>query len=107
RLYGEAQEQAAIQASLGAELRVLAEAEQAARRAAERAAGHFARLQAVTAALGAAATPPDVADVVLGQAVPALGAHAGQVWVLSADGAELAIVGARGYPTELLEPWRR
>ncbi|MFN8556500.1 MAG: GAF domain-containing protein [Dehalococcoidia bacterium] len=71
-------------------------AEQAARTAADHAAGRATRLQAITAALSAALTPDEVARVVLGQCVEALGART--VWIsqLSPDGDVLEALASTG-----------
>jgi hypothetical protein len=72
-----------------------------------RAGERMTRLQAVTAGLSSAATPAQVADVVIHQGVMALDAVAGSVALLSEDGATLEMVAAVGYPAPALEPWRR
>ncbi len=85
----------------------LYEAEQRARQAAEAAADRVARLQAVTAALAEALTPAQVAAAVVEQGVAALGASAGSIAAVTDDGAALEVVGAAGYPREVIERWRR
>ncbi|MBD0325097.1 MAG: PAS domain S-box protein [Pyrinomonadaceae bacterium] len=85
----------------------LFEREQVARAAAERAAFRTARLQAITAALSEALTPAQVASVVLEQVVPALGARAGSVVLLTERGDELEILDAVGLPPNLIDKWRR
>lgn len=84
------------------------DSEQRARLEAERAAERAARVQAVTAALSGAVTQAQMVDVILGQGMPALGARAGWVSVLSDDGESLQLVGhAGGYPEEFLRELRR
>ncbi len=85
----------------------LYEAERTARRAAERSADQMARLQAVTARLSGALTPDQVFNVVVEEGVPALGADAGVVVLLSDDGGWLEIARTHGYPPESLEAWWR
>ena len=80
---------------------------QEARRTAERTAERTARLQAVTARLSEATTPAQVAEVVMAQVLPAVGAYAGGILRLSRDGAELEILRAFGYPEAVAEAWRR
>lgn len=80
--------------------------EQAARAAAEQAADRVRRLQTVTAALSEALTGEQVAEVVVTQGVEALGASAGSVALLRADGSQLVVVRAVGYPPEVLEAYR-
>jgi anti-anti-sigma factor len=77
---------------------LLHEAEQAARRDAERAADRVARLQKVTAALSGALTPQEVADFILAQGIPALGAAAGAVYLLDEDGTSLEMISSVDYP---------
>lgn len=76
-------------------------AERDARQAAERAAQRTAQLQTVTAALGEAFTPTQVADVIVREGVRALGADAGSIFSLSDDGASLELLSYIGYPQEL------
>src|SRR5207302_1003133 len=59
-------------------------------------------LQRVTAALARARTPEDVASVVVGEGVAALGAVGGGLLVPSSDGEHLAVPGAVGYGQELV-----
>ncbi|MGH2355280.1 MAG: GAF domain-containing protein, partial [Chloroflexota bacterium] len=61
----------------------------------------------MTAALSEAVTPSQVAAVVVDQGVAALGALAGSMVLLAADGAALEIVRAIGYAEEMLDSWRR
>jgi PAS domain S-box-containing protein len=83
-----------------------AAAEQA-RRAAERAAERLARLQQVTAALSEALTSEQVAEVIVTQALPALGANVGVVSVLSEDGAEFINLRITGYPPDVVDHYSR
>jgi len=81
-------------------------AEHEARRAAERAAEQNARLQAVTAAMSEARTPDEVADAALTQCMEALGAAAGWMGQLSADGARVELLRASGFPDAVMEQFR-
>jgi len=65
------------------------------------------RLQAITAGLSKALTPADVAAVVIDQALPAIGASAGLVSLLSADGTALEAIRDIGLGGTLSERWRR
>jgi len=60
------------------------------------------QLQRVTAALSVAATPSEVASVVLVQALHALEASAGAIYALSADGTALELLDQRDHPAEAL-----
>lgn len=77
--------------------------EQQLRQTAER----LARLQRVTAALSAAVTREQVADVVMEHALPALNAAVGVIMLLTDDGKELVILRTVGYPQHLTEKWAR
>jgi PAS domain S-box-containing protein len=79
---------------------------EAARAAAERAAERTRGLQWVTAALSEALTPAEVTRVVVEQGMALLGAAAGVVVLLHADGELLELVEHRGYPEQLMEGWR-
>ena len=78
-------------------------AEAAVRRGAER----TARLQAATAALARAATPREIAAVVLDQGRAAVGASAGALYAVSADGRTLTALARTGYPEEVSRPTGR
>jgi PAS domain S-box-containing protein len=80
-------------------------AEREAKELAERAADRTARLQSITAALSAARSPAQVAEVVLRQGIAAMGAYAGVILLSSADGAALEILDATGYTWDLWEVW--
>ncbi|MDP8957239.1 MAG: GAF domain-containing protein [Actinomycetota bacterium] len=99
-------ELAAIRAAVAIENARLYEAEQEARRNALRAASRTVVLQAVTAALSEAITVSDVVRVVLERGSAVLGATAGLVAMLEEDGATLSVIGATGYPADLIERWR-
>jgi PAS domain S-box-containing protein len=71
----------------------------------KRAANRTERLQAITAALSEALTPAQAASAVLKHGLPALGAHAGSVAVLTEPGGELEVLDAVGFPPELVEKW--
>jgi signal transduction histidine kinase/PAS domain-containing protein len=67
--------------------------------AAERlAVGRARLLQALSAAFSAALTPEAVVRVLLEHGVPAFGAATGLVLLTSADGTQLKLAGAHGYP---------
>ena len=65
------------------------------------------RLQRVTAALAKAGTPDEVLETMITEGVDALGASAGSVAVLDADGGALDVARASGYPEALLETFGR
>jgi PAS domain S-box-containing protein len=100
-------EDLASRAALAVDNARLYRAEQRTRQAAEVTADRLARLQIVSAALSQALTPQEVAEAVIGQGVSSLGAHAGTIVALTADGRELELVGTIGFPQELVERWRR
>ncbi len=70
-----------------------------------RARTQVARLQHVTAALSAAATVEEVADVIIAHGLSALGATVGVVAALSDDGASFTNVGVAGYAPEVVAAW--
>ena len=88
-------------------LRRLAADEHEARRRAEDAALRTARLQSITAALSRALPRREVLDVIVGEAVAALGATAGGVLELAAGGRELVLLHAVGFPAEITERFAR
>ncbi len=67
----------------------------------------LAVLLEVSESLSAAATPDEIVEILLQKAVPALGAYAGSVAVLSNDGTEVQILGSRGYPAALQASFAR
>lgn len=73
----------------------------------ERTARRIARLQTITAALSEALTPTEVATVVLEQGLAALEASAGSIALLDEAGLNLELLQAIGYPSALVEAWRR
>ena len=81
-------------------------AEQRARADAEAAAERTTHLLALSSALAGDLSAEDVATTSLAQALPALGAWAGSFFALSDDGNRLDLLGFRGYPDDLVEPWR-
>lgn len=60
------------------------------------------RLQDLTAALAAGHSRRDIADAIVAQGIGALGAIAGSVVLLEAQGDRLRIVASHGYPGELV-----
>ena len=86
----------------------LYQAELRARAAAERAAERARRLQRLTAALSEAVTPQLVADVILQEAMAAIGADAGTLALVRADGHAPAfeLVRTTGFSPEVLERHR-
>ena len=67
----------------------------------------LAVLLEISESLSAAATPDELVEIVLEKAVPALGAYAGSVAVLTRDGSEVEILGATGYPSALRTAFAR
>ncbi|HEU4325960.1 MAG TPA: ATP-binding protein [Roseiflexaceae bacterium] len=85
----------------------LYEAEQQARASAERSADRMARLQAVTAGLAQAATPTQMAAVIVEHGMAVLGAVTGTVRRLSADGLFLEDTHAVGVPVSVIAGMER
>lgn len=83
------------------------QAEQQARKAAERMSLRITRLQSITAALSQALTPEQVTEVIVDQAITALGAYAGSIVMLCDDGETLEVVRAMGYPQDVMKSWAR
>jgi signal transduction histidine kinase/DNA-binding response OmpR family regulator len=77
-----------------------------AQRALARHADQLARLQGITEAFSVAKTSGEVADVLMNQGVPALGAQAGLVALRTPDNA-LEVVASVGYPEEAGVGWGR
>lgn len=75
--------------------------------AAERAAQRLARLQAVTEAFSHALTSSAVTRIILEQGLPAVGAVAGLVMLVSADGTALEMAAHQGYDPAAVESWPR
>ncbi len=90
-------EELARRAAMSVEIAGIHAKERAARQAAEAAVNRTSRLQTVTAALAEAFLPTDVAEIVVYQSIQALGADAGAVYTVSADGQSLELVRAVGY----------
>ena len=64
------------------------------------------RLQALTSALSREITRERALEVLLEQAIPALGADAGAVGLVSAEGAEIELLGSKGHSEEGLSGWQ-
>ena len=80
---------------------------EAARAVAERAADKTERLRRTAEALSTALTPMAVARVIVSEGLPALGAAASEVAVLSPDGVVLELMAVSGLPSEVADAWRR
>ncbi|HLN14349.1 MAG TPA: SpoIIE family protein phosphatase [bacterium] len=93
-------EELASHAAVAVDNARLHQAEQIQRQAVE-------RLQAITAGLSKAITPADVASVVIDQALPAIGASAALVSLLSADGKTLEAIRDIGLGETLGRRWQR
>ena len=78
-----------------------------ARQAAERAADRTGRLRRTAEALSNALTPIAVARVIVSEGLPALGAVACEVAVLTADGVVLELMAVSGLPSDVADAWRR
>lgn len=83
----------------------LLEIERASRLEAERANRRTRRLQIVTEGLASAATPEDVADVILREGLGALAGDAGAVYLLDAGASALRLLASAGYPNDALTGW--
>jgi hypothetical protein len=80
---------------------------EAARAAAERAADRTNRLRRTAEALSGALTPIAVARVIVAEGLPALGATASEVALLSSDGVALDLMAVSGLPSDVADAWRR
>jgi signal transduction histidine kinase len=80
---------------------------EAARAVAERAADRTGRLRRTAEALSGALTPIAVARVIVAEGLPALGATASEVALLSADGVALDLMAVSGLPSDVADAWRR
>jgi signal transduction histidine kinase len=80
---------------------------EAARTVAERAADKTERLRRTAEALSTALTPMAVARVIVSEGLPALGASASEVAVLSGEGVVLELMAVSGLPAEVADAWRR
>jgi PAS domain S-box-containing protein len=97
-------EELARHAALAVDNAMLFAAERAARERAERAVLRSARVQTLTAALSGALTRAKVADVILEQALPALGASAGAIALRVPETGMLEIIGTLGFDRNALDP---
>jgi serine phosphatase RsbU (regulator of sigma subunit) len=77
------------------------------RTAAQSVARRLARLQAVTARLSEVRALNDVARTIITQVTQSLAADQTGLWLLSADGKTLRLVGAYNYSAEATARWRR
>ena len=100
-------EDLAYRAALAVDNARLYQETQTARQVAEHTAERNASLQALTAALSEALTPAQVGEIVVNQGLAALKASAGFVVLLTDQDQTLELVGALGYPQEILEAWSR
>jgi PAS domain S-box-containing protein len=64
------------------------------------------RVEQVAAALAGAITPQDVATVIAEQAIPALGASAGAIYLVNPDRGTLDLVRQSGYSRDWPDQWR-
>jgi len=97
----------ARRAALAVDNARLYRSEQQARRRAEQAAARTQRLQTITAALGRALTPAEVAQTIVDHAVAAFEADAGLITLLADDGQSLDLVATVNYPPDIVDRWRR
>jgi signal transduction histidine kinase/CheY-like chemotaxis protein len=87
--------------------REIAAREAAARRASEVTREWLVQLQHVTGMLSEAASPGDVARVILDHGLTALGARRGVLGVVSEDGKDVLLLGSRGFERGQLERYQR
>ncbi|MCU0493515.1 MAG: GAF domain-containing sensor histidine kinase [Chloroflexaceae bacterium] len=83
------------------------EAERLARQQAEHIANRLERIQAVTAALSAALTMQEVAQVMVVQGLEPLAADSGGISLLNVEGTELKMAAVAGYRREDIPEWER
>src|SRR5439155_23857229 len=102
----ETAEELARQVGLAVDNARLYEAERRARHLAEQAAVRTSLPNAVATALSEALAPAEVAEVIVGRGLAALGARAGLMAVPSEDGGKLEIIHTVGYAPGLPEQWR-
>jgi signal transduction histidine kinase len=80
---------------------------ESARAVAERAADRTGRLRRTAEALSGALTPIAVSRVIVSEGLPALGATASEVAVLTPDGVLLDLMAVSGLPSDVADAWRR
>jgi GAF domain-containing protein len=80
---------------------------ESARAAAERAADRTGRLRRTAEALSSALTPIAVARVIVSEGLPALGATASEIAVLTPDAQMLDLMAVSGLPADVADAWRR
>lgn len=80
---------------------------EAAQREAVRLASRLEKLQKLTATLSQARTVSEVAEVTVGRGLRVLEADRGALGILSDDGGEVEVLGTLGYPTFLVDRFRR
>jgi PAS domain S-box-containing protein len=102
----ETAEELARQVGLAVDNARLYEAERRARHLAEEAAVRTALLNAVATVLSEALAPAEVAQVIVGRGLAALGARAGLMAVPTSDNLSLEIIHAVGYPPGFADQWR-
>ncbi len=85
----------------------LYEAEQQARALAEQNTARISALQRVTAALSAALTHAEIADITLNLGIPAVDARGGSIALLTHDGEDLEVLGTFGYQANNTNHWKR
>jgi signal transduction histidine kinase len=100
-------ERLARQAALALDSQRLYQSERQARGEAERTAERLTRLERLTAALSEALTPTQVAQAVLQQGIPALGAVAGCIGVVEEGGDALQMLAFQGFSDDVQRQWPR
>jgi signal transduction histidine kinase len=80
---------------------------ESARAAAERAADRTGRLRRTAEALSSALTPMAVARVIVSEGLPALGATASEIAMLTPGAAMLDLMAVSGLPADVVDAWRR
>jgi signal transduction histidine kinase len=98
---------AAVVRKTDAEREELLARTESARAAAERAADRTGRLRRTAEALSSALTPIAVARVIVSEGLPALGATASEIAVLTPDAVMLDLMAVSGLPADVADAWRR
>ena len=83
----------------------LLEREQFARQQAQAATLRITRLQAITVALSQTLTPDEVAQIIVGQGLEALGASTALICLITPSGQELSLLNSNNYPDEIVKRW--